>query len=72
MKKTITTVVCAALLCFGLSVFAVDIMPIDQIKIGMQGVAKTVVYGSRIDEFNVEAPKTFINIVGDNKINIVE
>ncbi|MEI6285566.1 MAG: SpoIVB peptidase S55 domain-containing protein [Bacillota bacterium] len=49
-----TTVVCAALLCFGLSVFAVDIMPIDQIKIGMQGVAKTVVYGSRIDEFNVE------------------
>ena len=54
MKKTIATLVCATLLCFGMSVAAVDIMPIDQIQIGMRGVAKTVVSGSRIEEFNIE------------------
>ncbi|MBP2645301.1 MAG: peptidase SpoIVB [Firmicutes bacterium] len=33
---------------------APDIMPLDQIKAGMHGIAKTVVAGSSIEEFDVE------------------
>lgn len=38
----------------GVSAAAVEIMPVDQIKTGMHGIAKTVVAGSKIDEFGVE------------------
>ena len=33
---------------------APDIMPVDQIKTGMQGIGKTVVSGTKLEEFNVE------------------
>lgn len=33
---------------------AADILPVDQIKPGMHGIAKTVVAGSKIEEFGVE------------------
>lgn len=35
-------------------VFAADIMPVDQVKTGMRGIAKTVVTGNTIEEFGVE------------------
>ena len=46
----------AALLIFPAAcVFAEpEIMPVDQLKAGMHGVAKTVVSGTQIEEFNVE------------------
>lgn len=33
---------------------APDIMPLDEVKIGMRGIAKTVVLGTKIESFNVE------------------
>lgn len=54
MKRVFVTVLFVAILCFGVAASAVDIMPVDQIKIGMRGIARTVIEGSRIDEFNVE------------------
>lgn len=33
---------------------AVDLLPVDQIKTGMHGIAKTVVNGTKIEEFGVE------------------
>jgi hypothetical protein len=55
LKKILIAVIAVAVvLCCGLAAAAVDIMPIDQIQIGMHGIAKTVVDGSRIDEFDVE------------------
>lgn len=33
---------------------APDIMPVDEIKIGMQGMGKTVVSGTKLEEFGVE------------------
>jgi hypothetical protein len=33
---------------------APDIMPVDEVKIGMQGIGKTVVSGTKIEDFNVE------------------
>jgi hypothetical protein len=33
---------------------APDIMPVDEIKTGMQGIGKTVVSGTKIEDFNVE------------------
>ncbi len=33
---------------------APDIMPVDEIKVGMQGIGKTVVSGTKLEEFGVE------------------
>ena len=55
MKKQILVflTVISLFMSFALAL-AVDIMPIDQVKTGMRGIAKTVVEGMRIDEYNVE------------------
>ncbi|GBG58058.1 SpoIVB peptidase [Sporomusaceae bacterium FL31] len=51
---------CLALLIFFLVLplpiahAAVDLLPVNQIKPGMQGIAKTVVNGTKIEEFGVE------------------
>ena len=34
--------------------FAADFLPVEQIRPGMHGIAKTVVAGNSIDEFGVE------------------
>jgi hypothetical protein len=49
-------VLLAALLSFPASMAAAapDIMPLEDVRAGMQGVAKTVVLGNQIEEFGVE------------------
>lgn len=45
----------ALVLLFSVPCFAADaFMPVEQIKPGMQGIAKTVIAGDKIEEFNVE------------------
>lgn len=48
-------ILAALILVPAASVFAApDIIPVDEIKTGMKGIAKTVVTGTRIEEFDVE------------------
>ncbi len=40
--------------CLPIAMAAPDFLPVDQIQPGMTGIAKTVVSGTKIEEFNVE------------------
>jgi hypothetical protein len=44
--------------------FAVELMPLDQVRPGMQGVGRTVFEGARVDEFGVRILGVLENAVG--------
>ncbi|HMM20902.1 MAG TPA: SpoIVB peptidase S55 domain-containing protein [Selenomonadales bacterium] len=50
----VTLCVAFLMLPAALGLAAPAIMPVDEVKTGMQGIAKTVVAGTKIDEFGVE------------------
>ncbi|MCX7970330.1 MAG: hypothetical protein N3A57_02020 [Negativicutes bacterium] len=52
-RRTLLAAV-AMVLFWALPVEAVEFLDIGDVKIGMQGKGKTVIYGTRIDEFDVE------------------
>lgn len=53
-RRLLTGILALLFLLPAAVVFAADILPVDQIKPGMHGIAKTVVTGNKIEEFGVE------------------
>jgi len=52
--RRVALIVALLVLPVALADAAPDIMPVDQIKIGMHGIGKTVVSGTKIEDFDVE------------------
>ena len=46
---------------------AADVMPIDQIRPGMEGVGRTVFEGTRVDEFGVRILGVLENVGGPRR-----
>jgi hypothetical protein len=64
MWRAVVRGVLLPLLAFGLAgrAFAVEIMPLDQVRPGMVGVGRTVFEGSKIEEFKVTVIGVLENI----------
>jgi hypothetical protein len=61
-KRLIPLLLLAAL--FAAPAWAVDVIPVSEIKPGMKGVGRTVFEGTRIDEFQVEVLGVLENVLG--------